>query len=342
MNSITKKKNKIFITIGCTLLCLLTPLKAPPVYGASPDGIQADNSTGKTPRIEFLLSNGYRRDHLDWNIAGNKDGSNPNILSELTWDDLEIYQIKLQNKIILPGIAYVRAALNYGWIFDGENQDSDYLGDNRTFEFSRSNNSADDGHVVDATAALGYPFRFRFSQNQIFSMTPLIGYSYHEQNLKIKDGYQTISTPGLTPDIGPLQGLNSSYDTEWKGPWIGVDLQVGSNEIASLVERIEMVFSFEYHWADYQAEANWNLRADLAHPTSFKHDADGNGVVIAIGFNIVLSSHWVLSLNYDYQTWDTDDGKDRVFRADGTRSDTRLNEVNWESHTLSLGIGLRF
>ena len=318
------------------------PLKAGPVHGASADGMQADSSTGKTTSIEFLLSTGYRRDDLDWNIAGNKNGSNPNVLSELTWEDLEIYQIKLQNKIILPGLAYIRAALNYGWIFDGENQDSDYLGDNRTFEFSRSNNSADDGHVVDATAAVGYPFRFRFSHNQFFRITPLVGYSYHEQNLKIKDGYQTISTPGLTPGIGPLQGLNSSYDTEWKGPWIGVDLQVGSNEITSLAERVEMNFSFEYHWADYEAEANWNLREDLAHPTSFKHDADGNGVVIAVGFNIVLSSHWFLNLNYDYQTWDTDDGKDRVFRADGTSLDTRLNEVNWESHTLSLGIGVRF
>lgn len=353
MNLIALTKLRIFITKFVALIFILFPLPALSGLSASSTSMPQETVQARSPsqetksssspiEIEFILSNGYRRDDLDWNIAGNKNGSNPNILSELKWDDIEIYQVKLQNRILWPKIVYLRAALDYGWIFDGKNQDSDYLGDNRSFEFSRSNNSADDGDVMDASVAVGYPFRFRFSQNELFSIIPLVGYSYHEQNLTITNGYQTVATPGLTPGIGPISGLDSSYDTEWKGPWIGVDLNFKSKNIKTMADRIETYGSFEYHWADYDAEANWNLREDLAHPTSFKHDADGNGVVIAIGFNIVLSSHWMLNLNYDYQTWSTDDGTDRIFSSSGSTADTRLNEVNWDSHTLSLGVGVRF
>ena len=45
------------------------------------------------------LSAGYRVDQLDWNIAGTISGTNPNIISELTWSDLEIYQLQLDGQI---------------------------------------------------------------------------------------------------------------------------------------------------------------------------------------------------------------------------------------------------
>ena len=336
---------------------LLLPLSAPPPAVSGPDamsaGVQMESRENPSPskdakpssaslEIGFTISNGYRRDDLNWNIAGNTDGSNPNILSELTWRDIEIYQIKLSHSILWPRIVYFRAALDYGWIMDGKNQDSDYFGDNRTLEFSRSNNSTDDDNVKDATMAVGYPIRWRFSRNELFTIIPLVGYSYHEQNLTITDGNQTIATPGLTPDIGPLPGLNSTYDTKWKGPLIGMDVNFRSNRITSLADRIETYFSIEYHWADYDAEADWNLREDLAHPTSFKQDADGHGVILAVGFNFLLNAHWMLNVSYDYQTWSTDHGTDRIFRSDGTSVKTRLNEVNWDANTFSLGIGLRF
>ncbi len=74
-------------------------------------------------------------------------------------------------------------------------------------------------------------------------MTPLLGYSYHEQNLNITDGNQTI------PDSGSFPGLNSSYDTEWQGPWIGFDLRFKAREIKTFAHRFETYFTYEYHWA---------------------------------------------------------------------------------------------
>jgi hypothetical protein len=313
-------------------------------FGSEP---AAGQSSKLRPEVEMIFSAGYRRDDLDWNIAGDTSGNNPNVLSELTWDDLESYQVKFQGRLVIPNIIALRGSADYGWIFDGENQDSDYAGNNRTLEFSRSNNSGDDEDVWDVSLAVGYPFRW--GKSVISTITPLAGYSHHEQNLKMTDGYQTLSVPVVTttfiiipPPVGPFPGLDSSYDTKWKGPWLGIDLNFRAAEIRSFTDRFETYFSYEYHWADYHAEANWNLRTDLDHPKSFEHDADGTGWIISAGFNFMLQRNIGLNFNFDYQNWSTDDGTDKVFFADGTTAKTRLNEVNWSSYALGMGLTVRF
>jgi hypothetical protein len=306
--------------------------------GASIEQGQNQPAATQTSRFraetELIVSAGYRRDDLDWNIAGDTSGNNPNVLSELTWDDLESYQVKFQGSLVIPNMIALRGVADYGWIFSGENQDSDYAGNNRTYEFSRSNNSADDGDLWDVSLALGYPFRW--GQSVIGTLTPLAGYSYHEQNLTMTDGCQTI------PPTGSFPGLHSSYDTEWKGPWIGFDLNFKAKEIKTVAHRFETYFSYEYHWADYHAEADWNLRDDFRHPKSFEHDADGNGWIIRTGFNFWLQRHIALNFNFDYQNWSADDGTDKVYFTDGTTDKTRLNEVNWTSYDVGLGLSVRF
>jgi hypothetical protein len=113
-------------------------------------------------------------------------------------------------------------------------------------------------------------------------------------------------------------------------------------EIKTFAHRFETFFSYEYHWADYEAEADWNLADRFEHPKSFEHDADGNGWIIRAGFNLVLQRHIAVNFNFDYQDWSTDNGTDKVFFADGTTAKTRLNEVNWTSYALSLGLSVRF
>lgn len=276
---------------------------------------------------------GYRVDDLDWTIAGNLNGTNPNIVSELTWSDLESYQLKLGGKGIIERVLYLRGSAALGWVLSGEVQDSDYLGDNRTQEFSRSMNSADDGTLFDATFAFGYPFRLASDR---LRLVPIVGFSYSEQNLTMKNGVQVISEPPQGQPLGPFEGLDSTYDTKWYGPWVGVDLSLKASD------KIILFAGVEYHWADYKAEANWNLRTDLAHPISFEHEADGTGFLITAGGDYVFTRPWSLGLELSYQDWSTDAGIDRQFNADGTIAATRLNEVNWESLAIMLRLTYRF
>ena len=138
---------------------------------------------------KFSLVNGYRIDYLRWSIAEDFYGIGPNILSELTWKDLQIYQIKAAGTVIINNLT-LKASLDFGFILKGENQDSDYDLDNRTDEWSRSNNSSDDDFVLDASLGVGY--RFLLAAGSV-SITPLLGISFHKQNLRITNGYQTLS-----------------------------------------------------------------------------------------------------------------------------------------------------
>lgn len=283
--------------------------------------------------LNLSISAGYRVDKLDWNIAGDISGNNPNIMSELTWEDLAIYQIKAKGELNVENeefpyfTTYFRGAVGCGLIVNGENQDSDYNGDNRTQEYSRSNNSSDDGYVLDASLGAGFQFR---AMSDKLAITPLGGYSYHAQHLTMTDGFQTI------PFDGPFPGLDSTYETQWYGPWAGLDLALMPTE------KLTLIGSFEYHWIDYYAKADWNLRIDFQHPKSFEHRSDGHGVVFSLGGDYAFTNHLSIYLNLDYQDWKAERGIDTTFMANGTVGETRLNEVNWISSAVMLGITYRF
>ncbi len=277
---------------------------------------------------ELTLSAGLRKDGFDWNIAGDTSGANPNILSELTWRDLDIFQLKARLSAE-SGNFYARGSLGYGLIYNGVNQDSDYNGDNRTLEFSRSNNRADEGSVWDASAGAGYIARLMMPGRATLDVIPLAGFSYHKQNLTITDGFQTI------PSTGPFAGLDSAYEARWAGPWAGADLVYRSGGLT-------LSGTIEYHLASYLAEADWNLRTDFAHPKSFEHTADGTGVVLSLGGDYEINREWSVGGSLDYQRWRAGDGTDRTFFADGTTVDTRLNEVNWTSEALTVGVKYKF
>jgi len=288
------------------------------------------DSTGLKGELE--LSNGYRVDDIDWNIAGNLFGTNPNVLSDLAWSDLEIYQVKAAARVTVREVLYLKGSLARGWIFDGTNQDSDFLGDNRTFEFSRSNNSADSGKVWDASAGVGYVVPI----SERLRIIPLIGYSYNQQTLTLTDGVQTVSFPPSTQPLGPFSGLDSTYETEWWGPWIGLDMFFQASD------KITLFSSLEYHRANYEAVADWNLRPDLLRFRSFEHDAEARGFVVSLGAEYLLNGPWIIGLNVNYQDWYTSPGTDRVFLANGAVVATRLNEVNWDSYAIFAGVTYRF
>ena len=286
-------------------------------YAASPD---------------FSLKTGFRSDKLDWNIAGDSKGHNPNILSELTWEGIKIFEVTAGFKRDLNKKRYVRASLGYGWINDGTNQDSDYKGDNRTQEYSRSNNDADEGHVWDLSFGIGQ----KNEMSPDLSVNPVVGVSFHSQNLVIRNGYQTVaSIPDNTPPVGPIHNLNSKYRASWYGPWAGVDAKYGVSSLA-------FTATAELHLARFLAEADWNLRGDLNHPKSFEHTALGAGLSTEAGVEYAADENWTVTVDAEYGVWKAVNGRDRTFFRDGTVADTRLNAVNWSSFVFSVGARYSF
>jgi len=287
--------------------------------------------TDYTPSVSVGL--GYRRDTLNWSVGG--INGNPNILSELKWDELEIAELNTDFRWSNDSRVYLRGGFGIGWIQSGDNQDSDYWGNNRTMEFSRSNNDGGSGGVLYTTLGLGYRFSLSVGNEKIHIM-PLVGYSYHVQDLEITKGVQTLSEYGNAVPLGPFSGLDSRFTAQWRGPWLGVDGELVLNKNHKLLG------SFEYHWASYDAEADWNLREDFSHPKSYDQMADGEGIVASLGWRYQSPSSWYAQLGVRYQDWSTDIGRIRFYLSDGTKGTQPLNAVIWDSFSINLGVGYTF
>lgn len=295
------------------------------------------------------LSGGYREDSLDYNVASDISGTaTPNIFEERSWDSLEITLFRADAYTVFGPGFYLTGSFAYGGVIDGQQQDSFFLSDNRTDEFFRQIATTTDEEVEDESVAGGYRFRlYGSASGGGADLIPLIGYSRHEQKLENTNGEQVIDTFGGSS--GAFAGLRDTYQTEWEGPWVGVRANVATPR------GLDFFASGEYHWADYAAQGDRNLSLlALQHPRSFEHEADGNGWVIAAGVNWypqVLNrareagdgkGRWYVQLSGDWQDWKADGGTERLFFSDGTTFDSRLNEVNWESWSVNLGLGFRY
>jgi hypothetical protein len=312
-------------------LRLAAAAAVPPAYSAATLGKTAagDSVPAAETRWQWSLNAGYRQDDLEWSFA--LPGINTR--SELTWRDIESFQLEFGLQRRFFHNFRLKGTFAYAVIFDGQNQDSDYDGNDRTLEFSRSNNTTDAGDLWDISLGLAYDIRL-FSNRLLLS--PLLGYAFNDQNLQISDGVQTL------PPLGPFEGLDSSYDATWYGPWVGMELQYNSYGSSTPSPGYEAFFGFEYHLADFEAKADWNLRPDLAHPKSFEQDADGSGWVLTGAVNYLFNSRWGVNLTGKYQHWETDAGTHRFFFSDGSSYATRLNEVIWKSFAVTLGVTCRF
>jgi hypothetical protein len=278
-----------------------------------------------TPKENFdvRLSGGYRLGGLRWNIA-DTDGD-PNILSELTWSELQVAEIEATADLDIEGFT-IRADLGCGYVFSGDVQDSDYHSDDRTDEFSRSYSKAEGGYLLNAQTGLGYRFDLGAAP---FSLLPMIGIAFHRQAMKMTDGEQVI------PSTGPIDGLDSSYTANWLNLWVSLDAEYRS------AGRLSAGAAVSVHPALYYAEADWNLRTDYAHPVSFVHKAFGWGLHGDLWLGIELSRRFLLEGRFALERWFAGSGVDETFFSGGGSTETTLNEVVWRCARFSIGTVLR-
>lgn len=274
---------------------------------------------------------GLRTERFEWSIA-DVDGS-PDVLSELTWRDVRFTTLGLTAHYQLGPRLLVLGELEYGRAYDGEVQDSDYRGDRRTGEFLRSISSADGSELFGINAAIGVPLE-RISQHWRLRAMPMAGFFRSSQRLRITDGVWVIPEAG-----GEIVGLDSRYDADWFGPWLGLELaaeNVGGYGLSLMLAR---------YAADYEADAYWNLRdTPAAGPyclRRFEQWADGDGTRVALRGHYRFD-RWRFLTTLSWSEWDTDAGTDRIYLCDGTVGDTRFNGAHRESTSIAVGIGYGF
>ena len=286
--------------------------------------------------FDFSFGLTQRTDALSWSIASDISGTrSPNTLSELDYNSLQINGLELQLEMgfgggILNG-SYLQGRVHKGSITDGVTLDSDFNGDNKTKEYSRSKAENTGDFVSDYSLAWAYPV----FQGRWFKGLALSGYSLHQQFLRKQNAVQLLPSAQSADGNSSYGGLNSTYQSEWQGPWVGL---AGEWHFQGHF----LVFRSEYHKAYYHAEADWNLREAFMHPKSFEHKAEGDGVVmdLAYAYDVRFQEDVTLTLGVAYRidAWEALDGLDTLYLSSGEVVSTRLNKVEWGAESVSVSI----
>jgi len=304
--------------LGISVLIILTNLQT--AHAA----INLDSNISLTPSIRF--------DDVDWRSDGATGiSSSPNKAYVLDWKNVSIFQLNLGSAIIFNDFLYAKSTVGFGVIASGDNQLSELDANNNNTVIANSVNDADDGDVFDISISFGALFRIvDHSVKNTLLLIPQIGYSVHKQTLHMQNGVQTI------PSTGAVSGLDSNYESQWDGPWIGLDLRFEATTTSALQ------FRYEYHIADYFADANINLDNTLAHPRSLSHNADATGTIFALGWREEFNDSWFLGFEVMTQRWTTDRGTNLVFPSNGAAYKTQLGKVSWSSTSVNVTISRFF
>lgn len=300
---------------------------------AGPSSSQRNFTLWKRSAFNTALGMSRRTGNLSWSIASDMSGKRaPNVLSELSYEGLEIRGFEVQSSVSFFGglldDSFLDVRLHRGVITGGETRDSDYDGDNKTQEYSRSLSVNTGDFVADYSVAYG----FNILNKQGVSASALAGYSLHQQYVRKQNAVKVAPDTDLV--LGDaIEGLNSTYQSQWQGPWLGTSVSLHGNK-----HRLKL--QGEIHSALYYAEADWNLRDSFKHPKSFEHNASGLGWVVDVSyaytFDFSQGNKTTLGLSYRAEEWATEEGVDTLYLASGEVVSTRLNEVAWGGSAVSI------
>jgi hypothetical protein len=277
-------------------------------------------------KTTWSFGTGYRQDQLRWTIAGDLNGTSPNILSDLNWTDVGLVPFSLEADVALANSWRIHLGATYATGVSGSVQDSDYDRNNRQGEFSRSYADASGSSAFDAAVAFGRDF----TASPSVTLTPWVGLSIHQQNLSMQNGVQAIDTEDGA--LGAFSGLDSSYDASWQGIMLGMDAKIRTGE------KSRLLLGARYEFAQYEAKGHWNLRSDLQ---GFTHSSNGGGIHLNAGWERDFGNQWTAGAYVDWLSFEANAGEDFSRTSEGNVT-TRLNGVSWESLTFGVKVSKRF
>lgn len=285
---------------------------------------KAQRAEFKDDKFVIAAYGNYVQDNLRWSIAGNSNGQNPNILSEVHWKNLKLRGAGLDVQVnIWSGIIF-KGQFMRNTIYSGSAADTDYSADNRTNPTYQASLNCDQGYSLHYAAALGY----RLKLLPALAVTPYAGYHKSRQLLWLEQ----------FNDESPAEQkkLNSTYQTNWAGPMIGFDVALAINEWLNMKTKLS------YAQIKYLAEADWNLIDAFAHPVSFRHTADGYDAMLVLqaDFRIISPLSAFIRVNYTHGATGT--GIDKLFLVDGQTLKSQFNEVVRNSRGAGIGICYHF
>lgn len=294
---------RIFIVFLISLLCKVS---------------SAQNEISKW---KIKPSVGLNHAKFDWSIAGNSSGTNPNILSELIWQELKGPAFGLDIQYNITNRLRIKAINQYTSIIKGAAEDTDYADDNRqnAFYFDRFN--AGKGYLFGTHLQLSY----QALTIDLVSINPTIGFSYDQHQFHLLETGSNVMTAGL----------NSTYQTRYKGFNLGFESTL---ELKAFNITAGILGGFY----SYLAKANWNLIPDFAKPVSFMQKANAFALKGYANLSVPLNKSLQLTIDYQINNINTRAGVDKAYFINQPVEETQFNGASFSGNTIAVGINILF
>ncbi len=302
----------------------------------------------------------YYSDYYDYYSNGSSGFTG--LSSHLKWHNLNIWQIEAKGKYVTCDNVYLRANADYGWVTNGKNSDSDSFDINGYSIGLAHSHSKAKGHVYDVKLAVGYQFKMC---DDSLAIAPLIGYSWHGQHLKdhhlrqsfgacednvyVENGGSESYSSYSYDNYYSYGGCHSKYNTRWNGLFIGADFEYAFGCWCDW--NWQLFGAYEFHWAQYHARGDWNLRRDFDLCDGFYHRAkNAYGNVFDIGVKWDFCECWTLAVKGEFQWWWADKGHDRAKISEASLGNVRtdcfvrtpLRDIRWCSAGITVDLGMVF
>lgn len=314
-----------------------TPKMQMVIFTADQQHVNAEQSSYTEQEgfsFTYYIDSSYQQDSINWSVAS--PTGRPDTLTEIEWKNVSFIGFDAGFKAAMPYGIVLKGDAGYAWEVSGNNHQIFYAGDGRTQAFSNIEANANNSRTWHGSVALGYTLDFGSINTDpiALNITPLAGYAWREQNLKSNNGKQRLTTFNQTDPTSLTQ--ENTYNTHWYGPWLGADITL------SAFKKHQLFSSLQHHWANYKAEGYWRQSQDIQQPKSFEHKTDATGIVASAGYRYLTDDLWGLSVSVDYQKWEGDSGSETLYTVNDEQFNSKLNDVDWKSLGINLGVNLNF
>jgi len=246
--------------------------------------------------------------------------------SNLKWRDLDgelygLHGVANLGRWFSVAAAYAEGDLEGGPVTDSDVLSDAFLGvDNYLFSESKSDIAGD-------VQLYHIDLRLQLEAMEGLAQWParlylLAGYQRYDEDIRMRQGVQTVVNE--EPVQEPIEGLNSTFDFEWKAYRIGLGGAFGLADTLTLRLQAVALVGVDFEGAGY-----WNLRDDFrSEAPSFEHEGNGGS---GTDLRIVLAWRPLPALLLETGLWqismDIKDGQERLYLADGSTEELPVSSV---------------
>jgi len=286
-------------------------------------GLKPSFAQGRASRIYYSV--GITKTLFDWNIAGNSLGQNPNILSELKWEDLkslnQSFALYVPYKNLELAIHFSRSK-----IYSGQVSDADFAADDRQQVTAFYIYQAGNGLQQMLSPSLSYCLILDDESKNIL----YIGFLYKHY----KDNYEMLNLDKTLSD-DRFKDIKNKYRAVWKGGGFYVAYEY------NFIKKLTLTGKAGLEKLRYIATADWNSREDFISQNSFSHSSKrGLGLWTEGLIEYAVTKKIRVNMAVNFRHRSIGKGTDILYKKDGTIKLSQLN--GGQQFDMGIQVGLSY